>query len=140
MSFHDVPKNLKDVPLDDPTLIEDVLDLFVGIGDRIEGVLLLLVCDAERRIVQPIMIHEIEVSPPPESVTMLAPILTMLGNELPGAMLLAAVGRPGRLRMAPCDQRWARSIEAAAADRVGLIGIHLITPAGSIPIIEAQAA
>lgn len=137
MTFHDVPKNLKDVPLDNATLIADVLDLFVGIGDRIEGVLLLMLCDSERRIIQPVMIHETEVSPPPNSVTMLEPILTMWSESVPKATLLAAVGRPGRLRPAPCDRRWARCIETAAADRVELIGVHLITPAGSVPISQA---
>ena len=61
-------------------------------------------------------------------------------HAFPGATALMAVARPGRLRVFPGDDRWARSIEQAASGRVPLIGVHLVTPAGSLPISEPEAA
>ncbi len=140
MSFEDLPDNIREIPLTDSTLIADVLDLFVSMQDRLDGALLLLLCDEERRILQPIMVHEIEVAPPPDTVEMLTNLMNSVQHAFPGATALMAVARPGRLRVFPGDDRWARSIEQAASGRVPLIGVHLITPTGSLPISEPEAA
>lgn len=140
MSFEDLPDNLCEIPLTDPALIADVLDLFVSMQDRHDGGLLMLVCDGERRILQPIMVHEIEVAPPPDAVAMLTNLMTSVEHNLPGATALMAIARPGRLRVFPGDDRWARSIERAAEGKVELIGVHLVTPAGSLVISEPLAA
>ena len=51
--------------------------------------------------------------------------------------VLAAVARPGRLRVLPGDQAWAQRIVWACADRLPLIGVHLVTPKGVLAI-EAE--
>lgn len=140
MSFEDLPANMREIPLSDPVFIADVLDLFVSMQDRYDGGLLLLLCDDERRVVQPVMIHDIEVAPPPDTVEVLTNLMTGIADLIPGITVLAAVARPGRLRVFPGDEHWARVIHRAAAGTVELIGVHLVTPAGSLPIGNALAA
>jgi hypothetical protein len=57
MSFEDLPSDWPDIPLAAPTHIADVLDLFVSMQTRLDGALLVLVCDSLRRPVQPILLH-----------------------------------------------------------------------------------
>jgi hypothetical protein len=134
MSFEDLPDDWPDLPLDDARLIEDVLDLFVSMRARFDGALLFLLCDESRRALQPILVDEIDVAPPPDSDLMLDNLVTAIVDARADLSVLVAVARPGRLRAFPCDHAWAQCISRACADRLPVIGIHLVTPRGSLPI------
>jgi hypothetical protein len=60
MGFEDLPREWVDLPLDDPQLVGDVLDLVVSLQDRLDGGLALLVCDAEHRLVLPCVISDLD--------------------------------------------------------------------------------
>ncbi|HQR79392.1 MAG TPA: hypothetical protein PLT68_04150 [Actinomycetota bacterium] len=138
MTFEDVPDNLGELPLDDPTLIADVLDLFVTRQMCDDGALLVLICDQQRRLIQPMVIEDIEVCPPDDALLMLDNLVQPL-TQVRGATLLIALARPGRLSVCACDIGWAEVIGTACAGRVELIGMHLVTASGSLPIARPAA-
>ena len=58
MSFEDLAQEWPTMSLTDPDHICDVLDVFVDLRARNAGSLLVLICDEERRPVQPLsLIH-----------------------------------------------------------------------------------
>ncbi len=140
MSFHDLPQQWPSMPLSDPTHIADVLDLFVDLRVRREGGLLLLACDHERRPVQPIVIDGLAQHPPADLAAELAPIAAMLASSVPGASVLCAIARPGRLRLTGRDHAWQRALADALSGRIDLLGVHLVTTHGSMPIPPLESA
>lgn len=50
MSFENLPESFDDLPLDDPALAADVVDLFVGHDDRLGGAVCLLLLDDALRL------------------------------------------------------------------------------------------
>ncbi|HRY10118.1 MAG: hypothetical protein H6528_02340 [Actinobacteria bacterium] len=134
MSFEDLPKGWQELPLDDDKLIHDVLDLFVSMRDRYDGTLFVLLCDEDRRVVQPIVVEEVERLPPPDSDIMLGNLVTAIRGVREDLCALVAIARPGPLRVFGFDEQWAGFIERAFTDRVPLLGIHLVTPSGSVSL------
>jgi hypothetical protein len=134
MSFQDLPEDWPDLPLDDARLVEDVLDLFVSMQVRHDGGLLFLVCDEQRRLLQPILVDEIEMSPPEDTALMLDNLVTAIVGARADLSVLVAIARPGRLRIFPCDDAWAGHVVGACADRLPVLGVHLVTPRGSLRI------
>lgn len=91
MTFDDLPENFRDLPLDDPVLRADAIDLFVGYLDRTRGCFAVLLLDEAHRVVQPIVITEMgEVDPP----ALAGPLRTLLTEVCPPA-IVGALGRPG---------------------------------------------
>lgn len=140
MTFNDLARNLRETPLDDPVLITDVLDLFVSTQMRETGALVVLMCDEQRHLMQPIVIDEVEVSPPANCQPMLDILVRAVTDVYEKATLLIALARPGRLGVSSADSRWAAAIEAACAGRVELLAMYLVTVDGSLPITSALAA
>lgn len=134
MSFKDLPEGWQEMPLDDDKLIHDVLDLFVSMRDRNAGSLLFLLCDQDRRIVQPVLVEEVERVPPSDSDIMLGNLVTAIRSAGEDLCALAAIARRGPLRVFGFDEEWAGLIERAFAGSVPLLGIHLVTPGGSVPL------
>ena len=64
MSFRDLPQDWPDIPLTDPTHTADVLDIFVSMKTRMNGGLLVLVCDPLRRPLQPVLVEDFGSRPP----------------------------------------------------------------------------
>jgi hypothetical protein len=91
MTFEDLPKNLRDLSLDDPVLRADAVDLFVGYFDRADGCLAIVLLDEGHRVVQPVLITELGEADPPSLV---APLRAMLGELRPPA-IVGALGRAG---------------------------------------------
>lgn len=138
MDFENLPPDWPSIPLTDPDHIADVLDIFVGIRDRMVGSLLILVCDDQRRPLQPIVINEIPVKAPPAGDKYnLARIAETVAETVPGATVLCAVARRGPTRVTRTDQRWAATLQRAFAGRLELLGVHLVTPDGTAAVDAA---
>ncbi len=56
MTFEDLPDNWPTLPLTEPQLLADVLDLVVGHHDRVDESFVVLACDSDVRLVQPCVI------------------------------------------------------------------------------------
>lgn len=134
MSFEDLPDDWPTIPLTDPDHIADVLDIFVALRDRWTGSVLVLVCDDQRRPVQPIIIGDIDRTRPAALLPALRRMAETIAAGNPKATVLCAVARRGPLRPTTTDHRWHRQFEAAFAGPVVLLGVHLITLDGSVPM------
>ena len=133
MSFRDLPEGWQDKPLETDRLMADVLDLFVSNQARYDGALVFLLCDESRRLKAPVQVDDVDVSPGPDSELMLANLVTAIMQAGDGRLsALVGIARPGRLRIFPGDVAWADRIEHACRDRVPIMGIHLMTPRGSL--------
>lgn len=140
MSFHDLPQQWPTLPLDDPDHVGDVLDIFVDLRARSVGSLLVLICDERRRPVQPVLIEQIDPTPPPDAAAMLEHIAVTIGQANPDATVLCAVARRDGLDVTIGDHAWRECIEQAFAERLQVLGVHLITVDGSMPIPDQGAA
>lgn len=100
MTFHDLPKNFRDLPLDDPTLRADAVDLFVSHADRESGCLALVALDESHRVTAPVVINEMGPADPDEMRYVLSMIL---GQLRPGG-LVAAIGRDGSSLITDTDR------------------------------------
>jgi hypothetical protein len=134
MNFENLPADWPTIPLTDPDHIADVLDIFVGRRDRVIGSLLILICDEQRRPVQPIVINDVTSGGPRGNGIPLALVADQVAELRPDATVLCAVARSGHTRVTKADRRWARSLERAFAGRLELLGVHLITLGGTLPI------
>lgn len=134
MNFENLPAEWPTIPLTDPHHIADVLDIFVGVRDRMAGSLLILICDEQRRPVQPVIINDIDGAAPGGEHLPLADIAEHVADLQPEATVLCAIARPGRTQVTRTDRRWAKSFERVFAGRLELLGVHLITLDGTLPI------
>lgn len=134
MNFENLPADWPTIPLTDPDHIADVLDIFVGPSDRRVGSLLILICDEQRRPVQPVIINDIEAGVPGGDHLPLARIAEEVADHNPDSTVLCAVARPGRTRVTKTDRLWAQTLDRAFAGRLELLGVHLITLDGTVPI------
>lgn len=91
MTFDDLPKNFRDLSLDDPILRSDAVDLFVSLADREDGSFAALLLDEDHRIVQPVLITEMG----PADATELAGPLEILLREIRPPAIVGAIGRQG---------------------------------------------
>lgn len=133
MSFEDLPESWPTIPLTDPDHIANVLDLFVGLEARQTGALVLLICDEERRPLQPIQIDHISPRPPTDALSIYGRIAETIGSR-PGLGVLCAMARPRRLRVTADDQAWRRLLDAAFDGHAEVLGFHVVTLSGSIPV------
>lgn len=93
MTFEDLPPRASEIPLTNRRVAADVIDLIIGDTDRASGCVALMICDAEDRGIQPILLHDV---PPDATAGGLAQLLGML---LPlvadnGGSVLIGRGRP----------------------------------------------
>ncbi|MEZ5185731.1 MAG: hypothetical protein R2720_08300 [Candidatus Nanopelagicales bacterium] len=140
MSFEDLPDEWPAIPLQDPTHIADVLDLYVSMRARHEGALVVVVCDDQRRPVQPMQIDGVGRLPPPYAADHLARMAASLADAFPGATALFALARRGGLSVTAGDQAWRRCVEASFSEKLPVIGFHLVTPGGSRIVHTTGAA
>jgi len=139
MSFEDLSPDWPGIPLSDPTHIADVLDLFVGMQARMDGALLILVCDPLRRPVQPIMIDEIQRMPMADAYRHLPRWSDAIATSAPGCHLLFALARRGGLSITTTDRRWRRCVEETFS-AIPCLGFHVVTPDGSRLVHDADVA
>jgi hypothetical protein len=134
MNFENLPADWPSIPLTDPDHIADVLDIFVGARDRAVGSLLILICDEQRRPVQPVIMDDIAAGDPRDADEPLTLIADHVAELKPDATILCAVARPGRTRITRTDRMWAQAVGRAFNGRLPVIGVHLITLDATIPI------
>ncbi len=134
MNFENLPADWPTIPLTDPDHIADVLDIFVSRSDRVVGSLLILICDEQRRPVQPMVINDIEGGRPGGDHVPLEQIAQHIADLKPDATVMCAIARTGRARVTKTDRRWAHTLERAFAGHLELLGVHVITLDGVTPV------
>ena len=139
MNFDDLPEEWDSIPLTDPDHIANVLDLFVSLEARRNGCLLMLICDEERLPVQPVLIDHMPACPPADALPFLAQLGATIG-ERPGAGVLVAIGRQRKLRVTANDLAWRATIERAFSGHVEVLGVHVITYDGTLPVLPPEVA
>ena len=130
MSYQDLPADLRTIPLTDNVIQADVIDLLLDIEERRSGALAVMVCDADDRGVQPIVLSDIPPNAPGVAVRRLLDLILPMVADIHGAIL---VGRGRRRGLMPTDtdRAWHQAtIEACARHRVRLLGFHLASPDG----------
>ncbi len=140
MSYRDLPPNIRELPLTDPALAADVVDLVLSQEDRRSGCLALMVCDEADRGVQPIMLSDVPEHADIETLSQLLDlVLPPIGAD-DGAVL---VGRGRRRGLVPTDtdRAWhQRVIEGCRTHGVRLLGYHVATPDGVLALPEPMTA
>lgn len=129
MSFDDLPSTWDHLPLDDPGLAADVVDLFVGHADRVSGCMCLLLLDAELRLTRPFILGEVpEDADPRLAAPLLRELAAVAAGE--GGAVVFARGRPGSVLLTDADRAWHEGvIEACRVTGARLVGSYLATPA-----------
>lgn len=142
MTFENLPPDWPTIPLTDADHIANVLDLFVSTRDRQVGSLLILICDQDRRPVQPCIMGDINRGWPEAARASLEGLAASIAERVPGATVLTAIGRTGRPSVTPTDRRWADTVRSAFLAHLEVIGAYVITMEGTaaIPPRADQAA
>lgn len=127
MTFHDLPQNLRDLPLDDPRLRADAVDLFVSHTDRDTGCLALIALDEEHRVTAPVVVGEMGRADPDDVGQVLR---TILGQLRPGG-LVAAIGRDGSPLFTDTDRACHQVIVDVCREHgVELLGTYIASGSG----------
>ncbi|HEX2704125.1 MAG TPA: hypothetical protein VHM65_00050 [Candidatus Lustribacter sp.] len=136
MTFHDLPRGWDDGPVTDPSLVADVLDLFVSEQARATGALCLLLCDEADRLLQPCTVgdlpHDLSVD---ERRLALRPFAQALGGSPRRGGILVAVGRDGADLVTASDIAWREAAESELREwDVRLLGVYVVTPNRCMPV------
>ncbi|MEO6020257.1 MAG: hypothetical protein ABIP45_08420 [Knoellia sp.] len=118
MTFHDLPDNFRDLPLDDSILRADAVDLFVSYADRDLGCLALIALDEQHRVTAPIVITEMGAGQPDG----IRHALRTIGAQLELRGLVAAIGRHGSPLFTDND----RACHQAIVDVCRELGVDLL--------------
>ncbi|MBR7743848.1 hypothetical protein KC207_11155 [Phycicoccus sp. BSK3Z-2] len=140
MSFETLPENWPTLPLDDPHLLADVVDLVVGERDRSDGCVGLLLLDDGMRLAQPCVVGEVpDDADPADFVAFLDQVAAMVHDA--GGAVAFVRGRDGAGRLTDADRAWHEAVLAGCrrAD-VRLLGAFLATPSGVRTYPEPLAA
>jgi hypothetical protein len=143
MTFHDLPLNWTDLPLTDPTLAANVVDLYLTEGDRRCGVFAALICDHQARFIANINLDlpDYAEDPPDTCEEVLDPVIPALQLRPDGALLLA-LGRPGPAASPLIDHDWTlAATHICHAANIRLLGFYVAT-AGHVyrPELDAKPA
>jgi len=136
MTFDDLPDNWPTLPLTEPRLVADVLDLVVGERDRHTGCIAVLASDSSVRLLQPMVIGEAPSTCEPQLMQSTVDIVVeaMSAQERAGTLILA-FGRRAGLSVTAEDRAWtAAAVDALKETAWSLSSAHVITLDGSRPI------
>jgi hypothetical protein len=140
MSFEDLPPNVRELPLTDPRLAGDVIDLIVSEESRHHGSFGIMMCDDRDRGVKPILFSDKDEVVNLEGVTQLLRLVLPLVAEIDGAVLLGR-GRRRGLQPDDTDRAWhQRAIDLCAEHGVRLLGFHVATRDGVFALPEPLTA
>jgi hypothetical protein len=140
MTFKDLPPRASQIPLTNRRVAADVIDLIIGDADRAIGCVALMICDADDRGIQPILLHDV---PPESDASALAQLLALLlplvaDND--GAVLIGR-GRPRGSAPDDVDRTWHQvAIDRCAGHGVDLLGFYLATGDGVFRLPEPLTA
>lgn len=124
MTFEDLPKNLRDLSMDDPVLRADAVDLFVGYVDRLAGCLAIVLLDHEHRVGQPVLITELGQADP----ATLGVLLRALLDEARPPAIVAALGRAGSPLFTDTDRECHQVLVDLCRDLdIELLGVYVAT-------------
>lgn len=128
MTFHDLPPDWPALPLTDPTLAADVLDLVVNDADRRRGALCVLFCRSDHRLAQPCVVGDLERLPRDQTPhDVLAPIVAALCDTDPDGSMVLGLARPRGLRITDDDREWHQAAIDLCRGRVRLLSAHRVT-------------
>ena len=140
MTFEDLPKDVRNIPLTDRRIAADVIDLLIGDGDRSDGCVALMVCDEEHRGILPIVLSDVPHDADLSALVSLLDLLLPLVVERGGSLLMGR-GRPGCGVPTDVDRAWhQRTIESCRAHGVRLLGFHVATRDGVTALPEPLTA
>lgn len=140
MTFRDLPRDVKNHSLTDPALAANVIDLILGDEARASGAIALMLCDAQDRGLQPVVLTDVPETADAEGLRQLLDHLLPLVAEERGSVL---VGRGRRRGLTPTDtdREW-HELTTAACGRHGvrLLGYYLATADGIVALPEPLTA
>ena len=135
MTFEDLPDNWPTLPLTEPQLLADVLDLVVGHHDRVGESFVVLACDEDVRLVQPCVIGPDPGPCDPETVRAFLDALRTGLDHVERGTLIVATARARGLTPTPDDHAWfAATQEAIDGTSWTLSSTHVVTLDGSRPV------
>ena len=140
MTFEDLPDRANEIPLTDPVVAGDVIDLIIGLADRAGGCLALMICDSEDRGVQPVLVGEVpEDADPGGLVNLLRAVAPMLQES--GGSVLVGRGRAHGVRATDADREWHEAaIRSCREAGIRLLGFHVATAEGVLRLPDPLQA
>ncbi|CAN7430657.1 hypothetical protein LJR027_002640 [Terrabacter sp. LjRoot27] len=140
MTFHDLPPRASEIPLTNRRVASDVIDLIVGETDRATGCVALVICDAEDRGIQPILLHDVPPDAEASGLAQLLSLLLPLVADNDGSVLIGR-GRPRGTGPDDVDRAWHQlAIDRCAVHGVDLLGFYLATRDGVFRLPEPLTA
>lgn len=139
MTFEDLPPDLRLVPLTDPRIAADVIDLIISLEHRAHGALGLMVCDRRHRGTLPVVIpdlrHDADVGAVATVYDCLLPVVAERGGSV-----VVGRGRPFGGSVNDIDRAWhQQTIDSCRRHGVRLLGFHLATRDGVVRLPEPLA-
>jgi hypothetical protein len=136
MTFKDLPSDLKNLPLTDPALAADVIDLIIGEEARASGAIGFMLCDARDRGLQPVVLPDVPDTADADGLhQLLEHLLPLVAEE--GGSVLVGRGRRRGLTPSDTDREWHElTIAACARHGVRLLGYYLATADGIVALPE----
>ena len=140
MTFEDLPPRASEIPLTNRRVAADVIDLIISDADRVTGCVALVICDAEDRGIQPVLLHDVPPDADSSGFAQLLNMLLPLVADNDGRSSSAAADR-----MAPLpndvDRAWHQlAIDRCADHMVDLLGFYLATADGVFRLPEPLSA
>ena len=140
MTFQDLPDNVRAVPLTEPSVQADVVDLILGMADRRGGSMAMMLCDSECRPFQPIVVGGVPHADAADCLTRLLGLVAHVVTEETGSVLIAR-GRPGASTPTDDDRALHQlAIDQCAEHGIRLLGAFVATPAGVAALPEPLTA
>ena len=136
MSFDNLPETWSTLPLDDPHLLADVVDLVVGEADRAGGCVGLLLLDDALRLSQPCVVGDVPVDADPGLfLPFLDQVAAMVADA--GGAVVFVRGRDGSRLLTDADRAWHEAVVAGCRTAgVRLLGAYVAAPGGVRPYPE----
>jgi hypothetical protein len=140
MTFRDLPGDIRNLPLTDPTLAADVVDLILGDEARAGGAIAFMLCDHEDRGMQPVVLTDVPQEADSRGMQQLLDHLLPIVAEAEGAVLIGR-GRRRGLTPTDADREWHElAISGCAAHGVRLLGYYLASADGIAAMPEPLTA
>lgn len=140
MTFDDLPPRASEIPLTNRRVASDVVDLIMSDTDRATGCVALVICDAEDRGIQPILLHDVPPDSQASGLGQLLGLLLPLVADNDGSVLIGR-GRPRGSVPDDVDRAWHElAIDRCADHGVDLLGFYVATGDGVFRLPEPLTA
>lgn len=133
MGYQDLPDDWNSSPIDDQRML-DVIDLCVGICERLDYCLGLLLLDERGCLVQPLVVAGADDTKLDRAVTGLSELANLVGHF--GGRVVFVRGRPGGPFITRTDLTWRRYAQEVFGER--LAGSYLATVDVIRPLARAN--